>query len=175
MSHRFTPISHRFHNDLHIDFTFISHLYRAERGDFFQFEFTLNSLSSHSDFTTFSHLPRAERGKNFRLPPRASRRAPRLNMTRGSKTRVFISHYLREPPGAELPFKYDDVPRDVRLPTAAAAAGAAAAAEKSLAAPSLSGIIAHSFARTHDTYTKTKPKSISRLGSLTDSPPQPPI
>ena len=71
------------------------------------------------------------------------------------------------------------VPRDVRRPTAAAAAGAgagagAAAAEKSLAAPSHSGIIAHSFARTHDTCTKTKPKSISRLGSHALSPPQPP-
>ena len=55
--------------------------------------------------------------------------------------------------------------RDVRPPTGAAAG--AAAGEKSLAGPSHSGIIAHSFARTHDTYTKTKPKSISRL----DSPP----
>ena len=54
---------------------------------------------------------------------------------------------------------------------AGAGAGAAAVGEKSLADPSHSRIIAHSFARTHDTCTKTKPKSISRLGSLKDSPP----
>ena len=45
-----------------------------------------------------------------------------------------------------------------------ARAGAAAAGEKSLADPSHSRIIAHSFARTHDTCTKPKQKSISRLG-----------
>ena len=56
-----------------------------------------------------------------------------------------------------------------RPPTAAAAA--AGAGEKSLADPSHSRIIAHSFARTHDTCTKPKPKSISRLVS----PPQPPM
>ena len=61
----------------------------------------------------------------------------------------------------------DGTSRDVRPPTGAAGGGG----EKSLAAPSHSGIIAHSFARTHDTCTKTKPKSISRLGSLKDSPP----
>ena len=66
----------------------------------------------------------------------------------------------------------DGTSRDVRPPTGAAAAGGE---EKSLAAPSYSRIVAHSFARTHDTCTKTKPKSISRLGSLKDSPPQPPI
>ena len=72
-----------------------------------------------------------------------------------------------------LPFMVfiDGTSRDVRPPTAGGAAAAGAAAEKSLAAPSHSGIIAHSFARTHDTCTKTKPKSISRLGSLKDSPP----
>ena len=53
--------------------------------------------------------------------------------------------------------------RDVRPPTGAGGRGGAAAGEKSLAAPSHSGIIAHSFARTHDTFTNTKPKSISRL------------
>ena len=52
-----------------------------------------------------------------------------------------------------------------------ARAGGGAGAEKSLADPSHSGIIAHSFARTHDTFTKTKPKSISRLGSQRTHPP----
>ena len=61
----------------------------------------------------------------------------------------------------------DGTSRDVRRPTG----GAAGAGEKSLAAPSHSGIIAHSFARTHDTCTKTKPKSISRLGPLRSHPP----
>ena len=63
-------------------------------------------------------------------------------------------------------------------PTWAAGATGAAGAEENLAAPSHSRILAHSFARTHDTYTKTKPKSISRLGSLTfhfGLTPQPPI
>ena len=60
----------------------------------------------------------------------------------------------------------DGTSRDVRPPTAAAGA---AAGEKSLAAPSHSGIIAHSFAspaRTHE-----RNETISRLGSLKDSPP----
>ena len=65
--------------------------------------------------------------------------------------------------------------RDAAGRPPARAGGAAAGAQKSLAAPSYSRIIAHSFARTHDTFTNTKPKSISRLGSLKDSPPQPPI
>ena len=41
---------------------------------------------------------------------------------------------------------------------------------KVLGPPSDTGILSHSFARTHDTYTKTEPRSLSRLGSHALSP-----
>ena len=73
----------------------------------------------------------------------------------------------------EYVMNYDFYRRDAAgRPPARAGAGAgagAAGAQKSLAAPSYSRIVVHSFARTHD--TKTKPKSISRLGSHALSPP----
>ena len=61
-----SSISHR----THIHLTPISHLYHAERGDFYlKFHFTPNSHSSHHQFTTISYLYRAARGEFFKYLP----------------------------------------------------------------------------------------------------------
>ena len=119
---------------------------------------------------------------NPRNVPRGTSRPPSprdVELTAGRPpamaTSNSLSNSLSNPRDVPRGTSRPPSPRDVELTAGRPPAKGGGGAEKSLGAPSYSRIIAHSFARTHDTYTKTKPKSISRLGSLKDSPPQPPI
>ena len=182
MSHRYhiglTLVSHRYH----INITSVSHQPDAQIIAYYlrgapQAIF-LYYLREPPGCSTYRILPpRRAAGDFFILPPRASRE-PNYFTIKSCRGRSEIFHWKNRAKIAIVFLMHTDgfmvftsqIRRDVRRPTAGGAGG-----EKSLAAPSYCGILAHSFARTHDTCTKTKPKSISRLGSLKDSPPQPPI
>ena len=157
VSHRYhngiTPISDRYHNSItsvpcryHIDTTSVSRRYRND--------FTSISHPHHTDITSVSqqYLVCFETNQYHNDTPTLSHRYP---IGTGATSRTTSRATSRVTSASQQQER--DVPRDVRPPTGAAAGG-----ENSLADPSHSRIIAHSFARTHDTCTKPKPKSISR-------------